>query len=66
MSNKINQHFYLNGDKFDNDCQICCMHCPYNLDDVDKKWLACSESCLYMIGYSCKNCGKCEYGKKID
>lgn len=63
---RINEHFYyLDENKFDNSCGQCCMSCQYNLDDKDKRWLACSESCLYLIGYSCKNCNKSDYGKKL-
>ena len=33
----INQHFYLTGDKMQNNCGYgCCMHCQYLLDDNNK------------------------------
>ena len=63
----INQHFYLTGDKMQNNCGYgCCMHCKYLLDDINKRWLACSESCLIdkkMIGRSCTKCKHSDYGK---
>ena len=62
---KINQHFYFTDDKkMQNDCSGCCMHCKYNLDDKAGKWIACSESCTHLIGYSCSNCNHSEYGKR--
>ena len=44
----------------------CCMHCKYLIDDKNKKWLACSESCLTskaMVGKSCTKCNHSEYGR---
>ena len=66
--NMINQHFYFTNDgKMQNNCGYgCCMHCKYLLDDKNKKWLACSESCLIdkkMIGRSCTKCKHSDYGK---
>ena len=53
----INQHFYFTNDgKMQNNCDKgCCMHCKYLIDAKNKKWLACSESCLTdkkMVGKS--------------
>ena len=68
---KINEHFYLDGDKIKNNCGYgCCMHCKYLLDSQEgnHKWFACSESCLVnenMIGKSCSNCEYTQYGKKL-
>ena len=44
----INQYFYFSNDeRMQNYCgKGCCIHCKYLLDAKDKKWLACSESCL--------------------
>ena len=66
----INQHFYLTGDnKMRNNCNYgCCMHCKYLIDDKDKKWLACSESCITsrsMIGKSCTICEHFSYNNEI-
>ena len=67
----LKMNFKIDNKTIHNNCDNgkgkCCMLCDYISDDVNKKWKACSESCIKqkdITEFSCTKCGhKPEYIK---